>query len=76
MVVLLQKTNDLSDHIFIRRGRWYNRLDQNDLVEQIQKLIKSKETQWDFRPDFDQNQGSNLKHGGTTAISNINEIAS
>ena len=44
------KGGDLSDHIFIRRGRWYNQLDQKELVEQIQSLIKSKERKWDFRP--------------------------
>jgi flavodoxin len=43
------KGGNLFDHIFIRRGRWYNQLDQNELVEQIQTLIKSKETQWDFK---------------------------
>ena len=52
------KGGNLGDHIFIRRGRWYNQLDQNELVEQIQTLIKSKESQWDFRPGFDQ-KGSN-----------------
>ena len=45
------KGGNLGDHIFIRRGRWYNQLDQNELVEQIQTLIKSKETQWNFTPD-------------------------
>ena len=44
------KGGNLGDHIFIRRGRWYNQLDQNELVQEIQTLIKSKETQWDFRP--------------------------
>ena len=44
------KGGNLGDHIFIRRGRWYDQLDQNELVEQIQTLIKSKESQWDFRP--------------------------
>jgi len=37
------KGGNLGDHIFIRRGRWYNQLNQNELVEQIQTLIKSKE---------------------------------
>ena len=45
---------NLDDHIFIRRGRWYNQLNQNELVEQIQTLIKSKETRWNLDP------GSNL----------------
>jgi flavodoxin len=49
------KGGNLGDHIFIRRGRWYNQLDQNELVEQIQTLIKSKETHWDFRPRLDLN---------------------
>jgi flavodoxin len=49
------KGGNLKDHIFIRRGRWYNQLDQNELVEQIQTLIKSKETQWDFRHGLDLN---------------------
>jgi len=49
------KGGNLGDHIFIRRGRWFNQLDQSELVEQIQKLIKSKETQWDFRPGLDLN---------------------
>ena len=49
------KGGNLGDHIFIRRGRWYNQLDQNELVEQIQTLIKSKETQWDFRPGLNLN---------------------
>jgi len=44
------KGGNLGDHIFIRRGRWYNQLDQNELVQEIQTLIKSKESQWDFRP--------------------------
>jgi len=44
------KGGNLADHIFIRRGRWYNQLDKKGLVEQIHTLIKSKETQWDFRP--------------------------
>jgi hypothetical protein len=66
----MTKGGNLGDHIFIRRGRWYNQLDQNELVEQIQTLIKSKETQWDFRPGLDQ-KGSNSKVGETTAISNI-----
>ena len=47
------KGGNLGDHIFIRRGRWYNQLDQNELVQEIQTLIKSKETQWDFRPGLD-----------------------
>jgi hypothetical protein len=37
------KGGNLGDHIFLRHGRWYNQLDQNELVEQIQLLIKSKE---------------------------------
>ena len=41
---------NLDDHIFIRRGRWYNQLNQNELVEQIQTLIKSKETRWNLDP--------------------------
>jgi flavodoxin len=45
------KGGNLGDHIFIRRGRWYNQLDQNELAEQIQALIQSKETQWDLDPD-------------------------
>jgi len=49
------KGGNLGDHIFLRRGRWYNQLDQNELVEQIQTLIKSKETRWDFRPGLDLN---------------------
>ena len=49
------KGGNLSDHIFIRRGRWYNQLDRNELVEQIQTLIKSKETQWDFKRGLDLN---------------------
>ncbi len=49
------KGGNLGDHIFIRRGRWYNQLDQNELVGQIQTLIKSKETQWDFRPGLELN---------------------
>jgi len=60
---------------FIKRGRWYNQLDQNELVEQIQTLIKPKETQWDFRPGFDQ-KDRNSKPGGTTAISSIYVITS
>jgi flavodoxin len=43
------KGGNLFDHIFIRRGRWYNQLDQNELAEQIQTLIESKEPQWDFK---------------------------
>ncbi len=35
------KGGNLEDHIFIRRGRWYNQLDQNELVEQIHTLVKS-----------------------------------
>ncbi len=49
------KGGNLSDHIFIRRGRWYNQLDQNELVERIQTLIKSKEIQWDLRSGFNSN---------------------
>jgi len=49
------KGGNLSDHIFIRRGRWYNQLDQNELVKEIQTLIKSKESQWDFRARLDLN---------------------
>ncbi len=45
------KGGNLGDHIFIRRGRWFNQLDQNELVEQIQTLIKSKEIQWNVNPD-------------------------
>ncbi len=45
------KGGNLDDHIFIRRGRWYNQLGQNELAEQIQTLIKFKETQWNFGPD-------------------------
>ena len=44
------KGGNLGDHIFIRRGRWYNQLDQNELAEQIQTLIKSKETRWNLDP--------------------------
>ncbi len=40
---------NLNDHIHIRRGRWYNQLDQNELIEHIHTLIKSSETRWDFR---------------------------
>jgi len=39
--LLKSKGGNLDDHIFIRRGRWYNQLDQNELVEQIQTLVKS-----------------------------------
>jgi len=35
------KGGNLDDHIFIRRGRWYDQLDQNELVEQVQTLVKS-----------------------------------
>ncbi len=49
------KGGNPGDHIFIRRGRWYNQLDQNELVEQIKTLIKSKETRWDLRPGIDLN---------------------
>jgi flavodoxin len=54
--LLKSKGGNLRDHIFVKRGRWFNQLDQNELVEQIQTLIKSKETQWDFRPGLDLNQ--------------------
>ena len=42
------KGGNLSDHVFIKRGRWYNQLNRNELIEQIQTLIKSKEGQWGF----------------------------
>ncbi len=61
------KGGNLRDHIFIRRGRWYNQLDKNELVEQIQTLIKSKEKQWDFRPGLGLNSGRNPKRGGATS---------
>jgi flavodoxin len=43
------KGGNLFEHIFIRRGRWYNQLDQSELIEQIQTLLESKETRWDFK---------------------------
>jgi len=43
------KGGNLGDHIYIRRGRWYNQLNQNELVKEIQILMKSKENQWDFK---------------------------
>ncbi len=39
----------LNDHIFVRRGRWYDQMDQHELIEGIQKLLKSKENRWKFR---------------------------
>ncbi len=44
----LVKTNGgrFNDHIYIRRGRWYNQLDQTELIEQIRTLLKSRETDW------------------------------
>ena len=58
--LIKSKGGNLDDHIFIRRGRWYNQLNQNEMIEQIQALIKSKETQWDFMPRI----GSNLDKKG------------
>jgi len=49
------KGGNLGDHIFIRRGRWYNQLDQNELVDEIQTLIRSKETRWNLSPGLDLN---------------------
>jgi len=49
------KGGNLNDHVYVRRGRWYNQLDQSELLEQIQTLIKSREPQWDFRPGLDLN---------------------
>jgi flavodoxin len=49
------KGGNLGDHIFIRRGRWYNQLDQNELVDQIQTLIRSKETRWNLSSGLDLN---------------------
>ena len=49
------KGGNLADHIFVKRGRWYNQLDQDELAEQIQILLNSNETRWDFK------QGSGAK---------------
>ena len=46
--LLKSQGGNLDDHIFIRRGRWYNQLNQNELAEQIQTLIESKETRWNL----------------------------
>ncbi len=47
----LIKTNGgkLVDHVYVRRGRWYNQLDQNELIEQIEKRLEINETKWGFR---------------------------
>ncbi len=46
----LIKTNGgkLIDHVYVRRGRWYNQLDQNELIEQIQKRLEINEMKWGF----------------------------
>ncbi len=44
------KGGNLNDHIYIRRGRWYKQLDQDELIEEIHSLIESSEARWDFRP--------------------------
>jgi len=38
----------MTDHVYVRRGRWYDQLDQNELVEQIQKQLQIKEKMWGF----------------------------
>ena len=56
------KGGDLGDHIFIKRGRWYNQLNQSELIEQVQTLIRTKEHQWDFKsglnPIHEKRQGA------------------
>ena len=47
--LIKSKGGNLDDHIFIRRGRWYNQLNQNELIDEIQTLIKSKESRWAFK---------------------------
>lgn len=37
------------DHIYVRRGRWYDQLDQNELIVQIQQQLDAKESNWGFR---------------------------
>lgn len=49
------KGGNLDDHIYIRRGRCYNQLDQNELVEQIQILIESQETRWNLKSGLNLN---------------------
>lgn len=53
------KGGNLSDHIFIRRGRWYNQLNQQELAKQIQTLLESKESRWDFNTARDKNSVEN-----------------
>ena len=53
--LLKSKGGNLDDHIYIRRGRWYNQLDQNELVEQIQILIESQETRWNLKSGLNLN---------------------
>ncbi len=43
------KGGDLVDHVYIRRGRWYNQLDRKELIEQVKTQLKSNETQWDLK---------------------------
>ncbi|MCP4754653.1 MAG: hypothetical protein GY866_27540, partial [Proteobacteria bacterium] len=47
--LLMTKGGHLNDHIYIRRGRWYDQLDRQELIEQIQTLLKTKESSWKFR---------------------------
>ncbi len=39
--LIKSKGGNLSDHIFIRRGRWYNQMSQNELAKAIQTLVKA-----------------------------------
>ena len=54
------KGGNFSDHIFIRRGRWYNQLNQQELAEQTQSLLKSEESRWNFSPGRDKSSVENL----------------
>ena len=53
------KGGNFSDHIFIRRGRWYNQLNRQELAEQIQTLLESRESRWNFKSEQNKNNVEN-----------------
>ncbi|TKJ40350.1 hypothetical protein CEE37_08465 [candidate division LCP-89 bacterium B3_LCP] len=40
------KGGEFYDHIYVRRGRWYNQFDRDELVIQIKQLLDTRKVRW------------------------------
>jgi len=41
-----EKGGDFLDHIYVRRGRVYDQIDRNELIEQFRKILEDRESKW------------------------------